>query len=67
MAVISGYSSNPSLSNRVLGFGSELKAKYPEIELVGPEYCFEDNHLAGQATEKILKEIYERYLHDIPR
>ena len=56
VAVISGYSSNPSLSNRVLGFDSELKAKYPDIELVGPEYCFEDNHLAGQATEKILKE-----------
>lgn len=56
VAVISGYSSNPSLSNRVLGFDSELKAKYPGIELVGPEYCYEDNELARKATEKLLRE-----------
>lgn len=56
VAVISGYSSNPSLSNRVLGFDSELKAKFPEIQLVGPEYCYEDNGLAGIVTEKLVKE-----------
>ena len=55
VAVISGYSSNPSLSNRVLGFDSELKLKYPDIELVGPEYCFEDNHLAGQWKAELLR------------
>ena len=56
VAIISGYSSNPSLSNRVRGFISELTDKYPGTTIAGPEYCFEDNNLAAQVTEKILGE-----------
>lgn len=55
-AMLSGYSSNPSLSNRILGFQTEMEKKYPKIELIGPEYCYEDNSIAGQITEKILTE-----------
>lgn len=54
VAMISGYSSNPSLSNRIRGFQSEMEKKYPKVELLGPEYCFEDNMIAGQLTEKVL-------------
>lgn len=56
VAVISGYSSNPSLSNRVLGFRTELNLKYPDIQVAEPEYCYEDNRQAELATEKILRE-----------
>ncbi|MBS6196655.1 MAG: LacI family DNA-binding transcriptional regulator [Clostridiales bacterium] len=59
VAVISGYQTNTSQSNRVLGFGSEIKKKYPEIQIVGPEYCYEDNQRAGEITEKILGEFPE--------
>lgn len=53
-AVISGYRSNPSLSNRVLGFASEMEKRYPGIEIVDTQYCYEDNQRADQITEKIM-------------
>lgn len=59
VAIISGYSTNTSLSSRVSGFESEIKKKYPEIEIIGPEYCFEENQRAKEITERILKEIPE--------
>lgn len=55
VAMISGYSSNPSLSNRILGFQSEMACKYPDVELIGPKYCYEDNSIASQVTEEILR------------
>lgn len=56
VAVISGYEANPSLHNRVCGFQSEIKEKYPDIEIVGPAYCYEDDQEAEKVTEGILKE-----------
>ena len=55
VAVISGYSTNPSLSSRVEGFSSEMQQKYPKIQLLGPEYCFEDNEKSEKITDQLLK------------
>ena len=43
IAIISGYQTNPSLRERVDGFTTQIREKYPDVELVGPEYCFEEN------------------------
>ena len=50
VAVISGYSTNTSLSSRVVGFREEIARKYPGIEIIGPEYCFEENGRAREIT-----------------
>ena len=55
VAIISGYSSNTSHGNRVRGFCEEIKGKYKDIEIIGPEYCFEDTSAAGQITEKLIE------------
>lgn len=55
-AIISGYHSNTSQSNRVVGFEEELRLRYPDIQVIGPKYCYEDNHTAEQLTEKLLEE-----------
>lgn len=55
VAVISGYSTNTSLSNRVQGFCTEMQGKYPQIEIIGPEYCFEENDKAEEITEGLLE------------
>ena len=55
-AVISGYSSNPSLSSRVRGFCSEIEKKYPQMSIVGPAYCYEENLKAEEITEKLFRE-----------
>ena len=57
VAIISGYSTNTSLSSRVAGFQSEIKKKYPGIKIIGPEYCFEENALAKEVAEKIFKDV----------
>ena len=57
VAVISGYSTNTSLSSRVTGFREEMVRKYPGIEIIGPEYCFEENGRAREITEGIFKEV----------
>ena len=56
IAIISGYQTNPSLRERVDGFTTQIREKYPDVELVGPEYCFEENEKAEKITEEILKE-----------
>lgn len=56
VAIISGYQTNPSLRERVDGFTTQIREKYPDVELVGPEYCFEENEKAEKVTEKILEE-----------
>lgn len=56
VAVISGYSTNTSLSNRVLGFQTEVEKRYPRIQLLGPEYCYEENPRAEKITEKLLEQ-----------
>ena len=56
IAIISGYRTNPSLRERVDGFTTQIREKYPDVELVGPEYCFEENEKAAKITEEILKE-----------
>lgn len=57
VAVISGYSTNTSLSSRVTGFREEIRRKYPGIEIIGPEYCFEENVRAREITEGIFKKV----------
>ena len=57
VAIISGYRTNTSLSSRVSGFRSEMRKKYPGIEIIGPEYCFEENVRAREVAEKIFKEV----------
>lgn len=59
VAVISGYSTNTSLSSRVSGFEDEMRKKYPGIEIIGPEYCFEENERAREITERILCDVPE--------
>ncbi|HIU75698.1 MAG TPA: LacI family DNA-binding transcriptional regulator [Candidatus Pelethocola excrementipullorum] len=54
VAVISGYSTNPSLNNRVIGFCGEIKKQYPGIQVVDLEYCYEDNEVAEKVTKKVL-------------
>ena len=39
------------------GFRSEMRKKYPGIEIIGPEYCFEENVRAREVAEKIFKEV----------
>ena len=56
IAIISGYRTNPSLRERVDGFTTQIREKYPDVELVGPDYCFEENEKAEKITEEILKE-----------
>ena len=39
------------------GFRSEMRKKYPGIEIIGPEYCFEENVRAREIAEKIFEEV----------
>lgn len=55
VAVVSGYSTNPSLNNRVMGFCREIKERFPRIHVLDTEYCFEDNEVAEKVTEKVLR------------
>lgn len=55
VAVISGYRANTSLSDRVLGFQTEIGKKYPGVQVLGPEYCYEENPKARLITEELLK------------
>lgn len=55
-AVISGYEANQSLHNRVIGFSSEMREKFPGIRLLEPQYCREETALAEQITERLLTE-----------
>lgn len=55
VAIISGYQTNPSLRDRVDGFTAQMKEKYPNVELIGPAYCFEENEKAEKITEEILE------------
>ena len=34
-----------------------MRKKYPGIEIIGPEYCFEENVRAREVAEKIFKEV----------
>ena len=57
VAIISGYRTNTSLSSRVTGFREEMARKYPGIEIIGPEYCFEENVRAREITERIFENV----------
>ncbi|MGI6009962.1 MAG: LacI family DNA-binding transcriptional regulator [Ruminococcus sp.] len=55
IAVISGFASNTSLSNRVRGFCSVMREQFPQVELLDTVYCEESEEKAEQQTEEILK------------
>ena len=55
VAVISGFETNTSLSNRVKGFKEIMSQQFPEIEILDTEYCKEDEGKAEQITRMILK------------
>lgn len=68
IAIISGYRTNPSLRERVDGFTTQIREKYPDVELVGPEYCFEENEKAAKNYRGNIKgkSGFESNLYDLP-
>lgn len=56
IAVISGFASNTSLSNRVRGFRQVMEEQFPDIQLLDTAYCEENEEKARILTQAILKE-----------
>ena len=56
IAVISGFASNTSLSNRVRGCREVMKEQFPKIRLLDTVYCEEDEDKAEMLIDSILKE-----------
>lgn len=54
--VISGYPSNQSHKDRSKGFIKELSACRRDVEILGIQYAYDDNNIAGKITEEMLKE-----------
>ena len=54
VAVISGYRTNPSQSERVRGFFEEMEARYPQTKLLEPQYCLEEQEKAAQIANALL-------------
>lgn len=55
IAVISGFASNTSLSNRVRGFRGVMREQFPRVELLDTVYCEENEEKAERQMEEILK------------
>lgn len=56
VAVISGHISNPALNNRIRGFQSEILESYPDIQLVGTKYSYDDEWVAAKIVEELLEQ-----------
>lgn len=54
--VISGYPSNQSHNNRTEGFVKEMISCREDIHVMDIQYAFDDNAMAEQITEKMLRE-----------
>ena len=54
--IISGYEENLSLKNRKNSFIKEIELSYPEIEIIGVRYGYDDNWVAEKIAEEALKE-----------
>ncbi len=54
VAVISGHISNPALNNRIRGFQSEILESFPDIQLVGTKYSYDDEWVAAKIVEELL-------------
>lgn len=54
VAVLSGHENNAGLNNRLKGFRTEMKRAYPQVELVGTRYSYDDDWVAGRIMEEIL-------------
>ena len=59
VAVISGHISNPALNNRIRGFQSEILASFPDIQLVGTKYSYDDEWVAAKIVEELLEQYPE--------
>lgn len=54
--IISGYEENLSLKNRSNSFIKEIELSYPQIEIIGIRYAYDDNWVAEKIAEEALKE-----------
>lgn len=54
VAVITGYSSNTSLNNRMKGFISQLQMEYPYVEVLEPRYSYDDEWVASKIVDELL-------------
>lgn len=52
--IISDYGENLSLKNRADGFVQEIEKSYPDIEVLGMRYAYDDNWVARKITEEVL-------------
>ena len=59
VAVISGHISNPALNNRIRGFQSEILESFPDIQLVGTKYSYDDEWVAAKIVEELLEQYPE--------
>ncbi|GAA6409685.1 ribose operon transcriptional repressor RbsR [Blautia hominis] len=59
VAVISGHISNPALNNRIRGFQSEIMESFPDIQLVGTKYSYDDEWVAAKIVEELLEQYPE--------
>ncbi|MGI6006015.1 MAG: LacI family DNA-binding transcriptional regulator [Ruminococcus sp.] len=55
IAVISGFVSNTSLSNRVRGFREVMAEQFPQIQILDTVYCEENEEKAERQTSEMLK------------
>lgn len=55
VCIVSGYENNNALNNRVKGFLLEIANRYPEIQVIGPRYTYDDNWVAEKLMEEILE------------
>lgn len=53
---ISGHQSNHSHTLRINGFCSEMERCFPQVEILPPAFCQDDDALTQQLTEQILRE-----------
>jgi len=56
VCVISGNEHNQVLLGRVKGFMDEMHSRFPEIEVIGPRYTYDDNWVAERIMEENLAE-----------
>ena len=59
VAVISGHISNPALNNRIRGFQSEIMESFPDLQLVGTKYSYDDEWVAAKIVEELLEQYPE--------
>jgi len=56
ICLISGNENNHSLNGRVKGFTDEIRKRFPDMEVIGPRYTYDDNWVAERLMEDMLKE-----------